>query len=361
MASGLAPPLRRLQRKLTLAVWLGRLARQGSLVLALAGCAILVARAGFEVESERARWLLLPLAAVPFTAWAGVRARIPSKAGAVAWLDLRSGGSGQLLTDYERQDERWEGRLDSQLDRLPELPAIRVGSFARPMLPALVFALLALFVPLTRAEPGPSSGFLDSAIAGLVAQLDTLTDIAGLDDELQEELAKRLEDLSENADTREPEAMLEAIDSLSEAMQREGETVAERAQDLLERLGVSESQAGLHSLFAQKLLESGLKEMLQMGLSPELLEQIQSLAPELAKNIDGKQLNMPPGLQLDPELMAKLSQLLRDRLRSDLGELDLAGLIDLKDLKLGDGPRDLADLIAQFHEHDESCEKPGGT
>ena len=55
MATGLTEPLRRLHRKLTLAIWLGRLARQGAVVLALAGGAILVARAAFKPGSTAAR------------------------------------------------------------------------------------------------------------------------------------------------------------------------------------------------------------------------------------------------------------------------------------------------------------------
>jgi hypothetical protein len=361
MASGLAQPLRRLHRKLTLAVWLGRFVRQGSVVLAVAGCAILVARAGFGVETERALWLLLPVGAVPFTAWAGVRAKIPSEAGAVAWLDLRSGASGHLLAGFEQGDERWNGPVESQLSKLPELPAIRLGSFARVMVPAMAFAALALLMPLSRAEPGPSTGFFDSAIAGLASQLKTLAEVTGLDQNIEKELTERVTELAKNVDATKPEAMLEAIDSLRGDLAREGQGAADVAQDLFERFGHSENQSGLHSMFAQKLFESGLKSMMKDGLSAELMQQVAKLAPQLASKLDGNELKLPEGFKLSPEALQGLSALMRDQLRSNLGELDLAGLINLKDLALSSTPKSLSDLINKFHKHDESCKQPGGT
>lgn len=367
MTSGLTEPLRRLHRKLTFAVWLGRCARQGAMVMALSGVAILVARAGFDVEFERARWLLLPLLAVPFTAWAGVRGRIPSKAGTVAWLDLRSGAQGHLLTAFELGDGRWSEPLTRQIDRLPELPPIRLGNLARPFMPALAFAALALFVPLTRAEPGTNTGFFDTAIAGLAQQLETLGEVSPLDEIVQKELQDRVDQLAENVDAEKPEAMLEAIDSLRKDLGEEGQSAAEAAQELFDRFGHTENLAPLQSAFAKTLLKSGMREMMKNGIPEGLLDKIESLAPELAKQLMESGLKMPEGfelpkgLELDPKTIAALSQLMREQLRSNLGDLDLAGLANLAKLKLGGDPTSLAKLIEKFHKCDESCDKPGGT
>lgn len=327
----------------------------------------MVARAGFEVESEQARWLLLPLIAVPFTAWMGVRGKIPSKAGAVAWLDLRSGAQGHLLAEFELGDSRWSGPLTSQIDRLPELPPIRLGNLARPFMPALAFAVLALFVPLTRAEPRANTGFFDQAIAGLAQQLDTLKEVNALEDIVQTELQERVEELAENVDAKKPEAMLEAIDSLRKDLGREGQTAAEAAQELFQRFGHSENLAPMQSAFAKTLLQSGMREMLRSGLPEGLLEKMESLAPELAKRLKDGGLKMPEdfefpeGMELDPKTMAALSKLMREQLRSNLGDLDLAGLANLAKMKLGGKPGSLAKLIEKFHKCDESCDKPGGT
>ena len=365
MASGISEPLRRLHRKLTLAIWLGRVARQGAVVLALAGGAILLARAAFDVPADRALWLLLPLAAVPFTAWMGVRERVPSEQGAVAWLDLRSGAAGHLLTDFEVGDERWTQPLARQLDRLPELPPIRIGNLARPLVPALAFAVLAVFVPLSRAEPSESTSFFDAAIETLSDQLQTLDAASQLEEPVANELKRRVEDLAKNVDPSKPEAMLEAIDSLRADLGKEGQDAAEKAKELIERFGHVESLAGKHSGLAQELMQSGLRQMLKSQLPEGMFEELEAIAPELAQQIFEGGMKLPPGFELpkdlDPETLAALSKLLRDQLRENMGDLSLAGLADLAKLKAAGELTNLQDLIDQFHKHTEECKKPGGT
>ena len=364
MDSRLSRPLRRLRRKLILARWLGRCARVGALVLALAGSAVLLARVAFELETEEALWLLSPLALVPFIAWRGVREHVPSEAGAAAWLDLRSGAKGILLAEFEQGDERWAARLERQLDRLPELPALRVGAFLRPLAPALAFALLALFVPLSKADPGPSTSYFDRAIEGLSDQLQVLEEVADLDEETQQELERRIEELAGSVDAQKPEAMLEAIDSLRQELGLEARDAARLAQMLFDRFGAIGDGAFADSALGQELLGAHLNEALQSGLLSDVLENLDVIAPELAnlaRGLDGNSLQLPEGFQLTPEQMKALSQVARSKLREAMGELDLAGLVNLADLKFGDGEDALRELIEKFHQHDEDCKKPGGT
>jgi len=364
MANSITQPVRRLRRKLTFAIWLGRSARQGAALLAILGSAILVGRVAFDLPLEQASWFLLPLAVVPFTAWRGVERRVPSRGGAAAWLDLHSGGRGHLLIDFEQEDERWSAAVTRELDRLPEFPALALGSFARPLLPALAFAALALFIPLSHAAPGPSTSFFENAIEGLREQFETLDEVVDLDETVAEELEKRLTDLAENIDAEEPEAMLEAIDSLREHLGLEGQQAAELAQNLFERFGKMGEEALGDSGLAQKLMGAKLEELLESGLAGDFLKNMEALTPELgdlATALAGNQLQLPEGFELDPAQMQKLSRLLRSELRKSIGELQLAGLVDLSELKLSGDGSSLSELLASLHRCDESCKKPGGT
>jgi len=334
------------------------------LVLALAGSAILVARVAFELETEQSSWLLLPLALVPFTAWRGVREKIPSEAGAAAWLDLRSGAQAYLLADFEQGDPRWDRTLTRQLDRLPELPAVRLTPVTRLFLPASAFVALALFVPVSKAAPGPSTSYYDRAIEGLAHQLGVLEEVVGLDEEVARELQRRVENLEQNIDPEQPEAMLEAIDGLRKELGLEGQQAAELAQDLLERFGAIGEQAAGNSGLAQELMAGQLNEMLASGMMSEYLSQLDQVIPELAglgQMLGGNELKLPEGFKLTPDQMKALSRVMQSELRGALGELELAGLANLRDLKLGGGVGALAKLIEAFHKHDESCMEPGGT
>lgn len=367
----LARPLRRLRRKLLLAVWLGRCARLGAVGLAVAGSAVLLARVGLEWELERAAWLLAPLALIPVLAARGAAARVPSEAGAAAWLDLRSGAEGLILTEFEQGladlepgDERWSAHFARQLDRAPELPALRLGAFARPLLPALAFALLALFVPLSKAAESPSTTFFDRAIEGLAEQLDVLEEVADLDPEAEEELRRRIEELAANVEAEEPEAMLEAIDSLREELGLEAQDAAQAAQSLFDRFGAIGQDAFADSELGRELLSGQLREAFDSGLLSGALENLDTLAPELqglAQELEGHGLKLPEGFELTPEQMKALSRVARSELRRALGELDLAGLVRLGELQVGESNRMLRELLESFHQHDGDCREPGGT
>lgn len=362
MAGSPSEAVRRLRRKLILAIFLGRLARQGAVGLCCAGSAALLLRAlQPEPEASRAVWVLAVLLVVPITAWWGVLRRAPGEEAVTAWLDLHSGASGFLLAARERRDERWDVRVAAQLSTLSRFPSLRAERLSRPLLPALAFAALALLVPLGRGVPGPSSSLFDRAIAGLAEKLGTLREVAGLDGVVAEELGERIAQLAENVDATEPEAMLEAIDTLRDELGLEGQEAAELTQRLFEELGAIGVQALGDPDLAQELMFGRLNELLKSGEMPAVLAKLGELAPELSKALDAGELRLPAGFELDPERLMALSEGMRAALQENLGALNLAGLVDLRELALGDQRDALRELVDRFHVCDERCKKPGGT
>lgn len=360
MSQALSQVSRRLRRKLTLAAWVQCASQQAALVLVVCACIALIARAAFGIDPGPAALCCLPVAIVPWTAWRAMRAAVPTEAQAATWLDMHSGAQGFLLLDFELEDARWNDRSLRQLDALSELPALSPAPLCRYVFPALAFCAFALFVPLSRAEPGPSSSLFDRAIAGLGDQLEALNEVVELDEVVAEELANRIEDLAANVDAAEPEAMLEAIDSLRQKLGVEGQGAAELARELSERFGEVGMRALEGSDAAQELLSAALSKMADSGFRSELMQQLTELAPELAASMKGNQLQLPEGFELSPEQMRALSEGLRDALKDNLSALSLAGLVDLEELKLSDELASLSKLVGELHVCDENCE-PGGT
>lgn len=349
-----------MRRKLTLARFADRAARQAALVLVVGACVALIGRAAFDLELRHAALCLLPVLVVPWTAWRSIQSSVPTEEQAATWLDLHSGAQGFLLVDFELGDERWNERAQRQLDAMSELPPYDFGPLYRFVLPALAFCAFTLFVPLDRTDPGPSSSLFDRAIAGLSDRLEALNDVVELDEIVAEELASRIEELAENVDAAEPEAMLEAIDSLRQQLGVEGRDAAELARELSERFGEAGARALADSDAAQKLMEKALEKMADSGFRSEMLKQLAELAPELAKGMEGNQLKLPEGFELSPDQLRALSKGMREALKGDLSKLSLAGLVDLKELKLSDELASLSKLVGELHVCDEDC-KPGGT
>lgn len=360
MSRALSQVSRRLRRKLTLVAWLRCASQQAALVLVISACIALIVRAAFGAPPEQAALCLLPVVLVPWTAWRSMRDAVPTEAQAATWLDMHSGAQGFLLVDYELEDARWKDRARHQLDALAELPALSPAPIYRYVLPALAFCAFTLLVPLSRTEPGPSTSLFDRAIAGLGEQLVALNEVVELDEVVAEELAQRVEELADNVDAAEPEAMLEAIDSLRQKLGIEGQDAAALASELSERFGEIGLRALADSEAAQEMMASALAKLADSGFRQELLEQLSELAPELAASMQGNQLKLPEGFELSPEQMRALSEGLRDALKDNLSALSLAGLVDLQELKLSDELASLSKLVGELHVCDENCE-PGGT
>lgn len=321
----------RLRRRLWLALWLGRVARQGALLGVLCASVALLLRVSYELETARAALAFAPLLVLPFSAARGLRGRVLGPHETAAWMDLRSGGRGYLLLEDELHDPRWAARGAAQLADLPELPALQVGRLARPLLLALAFAVAALYLPVSRAEPGPSGTLFERAIAGLSDQLELLNEVVELDPRTSAELAQRVGALAEEVDGAEPEAMLEAIDALRAELGAEGQGAAELAQSLSQRLDEIGAAAELDGPLALEALGATLERMREGGLAGRVLEGLEALenlpAP-LRETLLAGSLKLPAGMELDPATVRELTSLARGVLQEDLGKLSLAGLVN---------------------------------
>jgi hypothetical protein len=340
-----------LRRRVLATHWLRHAALHGAVLLYAGGAAALLARALGGWERGAAAWVVAIVLAAPLSAWWLARRRAPSREAAAAWLDVRGGASGLVVTESELGSSSWspaaEARLRGSLEALPRLDILDA---LRRLAPALAFAALALFVPIPRDEVGPPPAVADSALERVEEKLATLEETLELEPETAIEMEEQLERVAEESREGDAESTFEALDRLEERLEdaaRDAETAALRAQHELAAATKDPSLAD-----AQQALENALAEMAEGGLAKDLPADVQS---ELLPG----SLALPEGMQLTSAELAKLAKSLQGALDSKLGRLAQGRLLDPKSLrKLGELP-----TLEGFesHECDESCLKPGGT
>jgi hypothetical protein len=355
MSRSLDRELARLRRRALLATFLGEWSRHALVTGFVVGAGALIARAAFDVPAERAAWALVLLALTPLTAWLTSRRRYLSSKGAAAWLDLRAGATGLVLTEFEVADERWRERAQSLIGSRDTLPSVRFRAPLVRTAGGVAFALLALWVELpTAAALGPAPELYDSALEDLRTKLETLEEVVQLQEETRAEIDERLARLEAEAEeTRSPEATFEALDQLDERMSELAERAEDAAEEMTEALdaaGGNEADPGAR----QEELERALEKLAEVGLAAKLDEAVSaklaaSLAPEAGTTIDLSE-------------WSELSQEMREALEAKLAKLADAGLLKSGKLgklgKLGE-PGDLEQFAV--HVCDENCKKPGGT
>ena len=121
--------VRRLVRRSRQAVFLGAFLRWTAAGFAIAGTAVLTARATHTLDPAPVLVLSVPPLLALALGLALATRRGLSRAGAAAWVDVRAGGGGLVVTGLEVQDERWRDTFARTLEGLGPLPAFRV---ARP-------------------------------------------------------------------------------------------------------------------------------------------------------------------------------------------------------------------------------------
>ncbi len=344
-----------LRRRARLGAFLGTTLRVTAIAAAALAAVALVLRVGFRFERAEVAWVFAALVLVPIAAWFQSQKRVPSRAATAAWLDVRSGGTGAVVSGDEIADPRWTAHLERELARAPRLPRIEVAQPARLAAAALAFAVLALLVPIPAQAFAPVTAVQDAALERVEEQLKALEEQVDLEPELAQELHEALERLQRDGALAEPEAAFEALDRAQDQLASEAYERAETAQTAADDLARAGEDAARDPEGAQKQLEKTMESLAKAGFSKD----VQSA---LEKELGAAGVSLPPGTKLDAGNIEAISKELASKLAARKGELAKAGLLDAKSLaKLGE----LAKLDGfEFKEHvcDESCaKKPGGT
>lgn len=358
-SKGVERAIRRLERRVWLAIFVVDLARFGAGLLFFAGAAVLLLRAVWHLEAERCVPLFWIIALAPVIAAGRATARRLSRSGAAAWQDVRGGAEGMLVTALETGDERWSARVVEMLENTPPPPGIRMGGESWALGIGVVFALLAWWVHVPQPEPVLPSRLFEAAVERLAGKLLTLQEETDLDEELADEFATRLERLREQVGEASPEGLFEAIDWLEEQM---GEQAGRHGEELgsLERQLVAAAKHALRDpAAAQETLGRALETMRALGLDEKLVESFGDF-DSLASLIGEEGIELPEGLELDAPQLLEISKDLSGLFTDKLGALREAGLLTPELLaKLAEW-KQLAEGDVAEHSCDENCPE-GGT
>jgi len=347
---GLEGSIARLRR----GAWAARLLRELSLHAALAlfaaGAIALALRFGAGWSRPDAALALWLVALAPLTAYLRARPGLLSRRGAEAWLDIRSGGSGLVLTAAELDDPRWRAETERRLASAPAPPRLRLARPLSRLVPALAFAAGALVLDPPAARAGTPERAVLGVVEKIAEKLATLEETLQLDPAEAEELHARLERLRAEAGEARPEASFEAVDRLEERL----EALAREALDAAERArGELAAGSGQDLAAEQAALERALETLSRSALANEL--------PESMRGKLDASLRLPEGLELTPAELAGMSQELRELLAARLGELAQAGLLKPGELRRLGELASLEGFQPTEHVCDERCGKPGGT
>jgi hypothetical protein len=340
----LEPRIQRLRRQLAIVegVELGsRWLLLGALGL---GVVALLARVTLGLDAGRAALLLAPAALAPVLAALVARRRALSDGAAATWLDRASGGSGAIVTALEHDDPRWAPGLAPLLAAATPPPGADRKLATRRAVLASAFTAAVLLVPVQRIN-GPSGsppGLFEPALERLQEKLAALEETLTIVPEVRQEFTETLARLQDEARTSaDPEATFEAIERLTEKLERTAEEALDDAARADEQLADAAARAAA-GVPPEAALNAALETLAKspVGLDALLAE----LPPELELSALGLDLGpdgatLPEGFTLDPELAAALSKELQELLREQLEKLAAAGLLDTSALAgLGQHP-----------------------
>jgi tetratricopeptide (TPR) repeat protein len=351
--------LKQVVRRRVLGSSVRALGRHASLALFAAGAAVLVLRTLDPHAAAPWGWIAAAPLVGALSAFAAGRRSRPTSEAAAAWLDVHGGASGEVVTEAELGASDWSRHAAQRIERaLAALPRAPWTAALRKALPAAAFALAALWVPLPELPVGPPPFVAGHALERVEEKLEALDEQLELEPELAEELRERLERVQEAAEEQRYDATFEALDRLEERLDSEAQEALEAAERAADELAAAATDP--HLDHAQEALEAALKEMRDAGLTKGLSEE--------ARAALGERLELPPGLQLSSQELAKLARELSGAMGAKLAKLDAARAIDparlakLMQARLDElGELGEAGEFDPDHVCDEKCKQPGGT
>lgn len=344
--------------------------------LLLGGSAILIGRVlGYRWDMA-AIALGLSLGLV----WAARRfpARRVNEEQVAVWLDLKQGGDGRLL-------HQWEGGPTAISQVAHHRLRPDYARLLRTLVPGLAFCLLTMWVPMRAATPSSTDPLMDRRLEEVQEMAAALEETLQLEEEVQDEIDENLAALEEASerDTPSAEAMREALDQFEARL----EDIAEQEADRLERTAQESADAAQQALSADpELRQQALEQLSEMaaqmerdkmlsesdfekqlmeklredGLSEEALEALQEL---LASSSLSDLSEAMESMNLTPEQAARLAQAMAEGLSKEalekLAELAKQGLLKPSQGS-GQGRMATAEEIEEFLRRLEEQE-PGGS
>ncbi len=264
-------------------------------------------------------WMAAGIVPAAIAAWWVSRTGRFTRTESVALLDRSLNAGGLLMTLTEAPDVEWETRLP-QVERQwrDALPRIRPRRFASYLVPPLLFAIGACFVPL---REGVATSVVrntagQQAAEQLQSLLEQLEETAVLEEKERDKLEEAIQKLQEETE----EAPLthekwETVDALEQTMRMRLEaahldtSAAAEATALLAKAAAGDGSE--LSLERMEQLEQDVLETLQkMSKNGGLGGASSSLQSELQRLIKSGKLSLPPDAAARQELLSELQDFL---------------------------------------------------
>ena len=295
------------------------------------GALVITLRLAINVDRILLLWGGLGIVpAVAAAAWISLT-RMPEKMKIKSLLDGQSRCGGLFMAAQEAEIGNWRNRIPKKAPISLQWRGGRCwGLFGMSM----AFVLIAFLLPQRFMKiAGAGRLDIDDEIRQMTEQVETLEEENIIEEASAEELEKKLEDISREAQADDPVKTWEAMDHMEEKLSNLAKEAAQAALSQTEK-------AALAQALAEALMEAGdsLDAEAQaeaMSLMAALMQQALAENETMQNNLDSEALN-----NLSAEDLAKLSEMLgafKMDLKDMVANLVNAQLIDFKVLGILEG------------------------
>ncbi len=334
------------------------------------GTLALILRAAGGVQRESLLWGLAGFLIIIVAAALMARKQLPSRNAVRALLDRQNECGGLLMAEGDVTLGDWQERIpEINLPKLRWKSSKAWGLFAA----SAVFVVMCLFVPVRFASMNNGRSLdVSREVNDLAEKIETLKEEQFIEEAKAETLEQKLDQLSKEASGEDPVKTWEALDHLTDAVEKTAKEAAESAVSNQEKLAQAEALTeGLMS-GSDKMDSKLMTEAMQTlsGMMQNAMQENQALANDLSA--ETKEAIKSGALKSEnlKDISKALSQN-RSALNKKLSKLNQAGMIDSKSLKSGAqaNRRDNSGLAQFLKENAERmsvedavgewCENPG--